>query len=93
MYRVLLDQSDWSKSIRKENEPTVNYLQEHGVSAKFDSPKKTLHAKLIIIDNSVIIGSTNLGFHALERNNEVSVLIKNKEIADYYKTYFETLWS
>ena len=90
--RVLLDQSNWSPSIKRNNEPTINYLKENGIEAKFDSPKKTLHAKLIIIDDNVIVGSTNLGFHALERNNEVSILIRNKETTDYYKAYFENLW-
>ncbi len=90
--RVLLDQSDWNPKIRKNNEPTINFLRENGVEAKFDSEKKTLHAKLLIIDDSVIVGSTNLGFHALERNSEAGVLIKSKEVADYYRTYFEQLW-
>lgn len=92
--RVLLDQSNWNPSIRKNNEPLINYLRNNGIRAKFDSPKKTLHAKLIIIDNdSVILGSTNLGFYALERNNEANVLIKNREIANYFKNYFENLWN
>jgi len=90
--RVILDQSNWNSGIKKDNEPTLNYLKDNGIQAKFDSPKKTLHAKLLIIDDTVIVGSTNLGFHALERNSEVSVLIRNKEAADYYRAYFEGLW-
>ena len=91
--RVLLDQSDWSPGIKKDNEPMIEFLRDAGLDAKFDSAKRTLHAKLIIIDDSVVIGSTNLGFHALERNNEASVLIRNKDTADYYRSYFEDLWS
>ncbi|MBU2497033.1 MAG: phospholipase, partial [Nanoarchaeota archaeon] len=90
--RVLLDESDWSPSIGKDNKKTIDYLIENGIQAKLDNPKKTLHVKLLIIDDSIIIGSTNLGFHALERNNEASILITNSEITEYYKTYFETLW-
>ncbi len=91
--RVILDQSNWNSGIKKDNEPTLNYLKENGIQAKFDSPKKTLHTKLLIIDDTVIVGSTNLGFHALERNSEVSVLIRNKETADYFRAYFEGLWN
>ena len=91
--RVLLDKSDWNPSIEKGNKGTVAYLKDAGIDTKFDSGKTTLHTKIIIIDNSVIIGSTNLGFSALERNNEASVLIKNQETADYYMAYFESLWN
>src|SRR3989338_6870976 len=87
--RVLLDKSDWNPSIEKDNKGMIEYLKKGGIEAKFDSGKKTLHVKLIIIDDSVIIGSTNLGFSALERNNEASVLIRNKESAEYYRAYFE----
>lgn len=91
--RVLLDQSNWNKGIKEDNEPTVNYFLENGIQARFDNPKTTLHVKIWVIDNNVIIGSTNLGFHALERNNEASVLIRNAELAEYYRNYFETLWN
>ena len=91
--RVLLDKSDWNPSIEKDNKGMIEYLKKGGIEAKFDSGKKTLHVKLIIIDDSVIIGSTNLGFSALERNNEASVLIRNKESAEYYRAYFEDLWN
>ena len=91
--RVLLDKSDWNPSIEKDNKGMIEYLKKGGIEAKFDSGKKTLHVKLIIIDDSVIIGSTNLGFSALERSNEASVLIRNKESAEYYRAYFEDLWN
>lgn len=91
--RILLDKSDWNPSIEKDNKKMIEYLKNGAIDAKFDSGKKTLHVKLIIIDDAVIIGSTNLGFSALERNNEASVLIRNKESAEYYRAYFEELWN
>jgi len=91
--RALIDASDWSYSHTLENKKTVDYLIEHGVDAKLDSPFTTMHAKLWLIDDSLIIGSTNLGYSALEENNEASILIENKEIADQYRDYFEYLWS
>jgi branched-chain amino acid aminotransferase len=90
--RVLLDESDWNKETSNRNKETIGYLKDKGIQAKLDNPKKTLHAKLIIIDDSTIIGSHNLGFYALERNKEASVLIKNKDVANAYKSYFEFLW-
>jgi len=91
--RALLDASDWSYSHTIENKKTVDYLIEKGVNAKLDTPFTTMHSKIWIIDDSLIIGSTNLGYSAVDDNNEASILIENKEIADEYRDYFEYLWS
>ena len=93
---IIIDQSEWQgkiTSLSKENEKTGNYLKDNGVDVKFDSLKVTTHDKLVIIDDeTTILGSHNWGYSALERNNEASILIENKEIAEYYANYFENLW-
>jgi len=94
--RLLLDNAnyrDQETELSKENKKTGNYLKSKGVEVNYDEPKTTTHDKLVIIDNeTVIIGSHNWGYSAFENNNEASVMIKDNKIADYYKTYFETLW-
>ena len=94
--RMILDQSKWYGKITdlsKENNKTGNYLAERGISVKMDSEKITTHDKLIIIDDkTVILGSHNWGSSALTKNNEASVLIRGKDIAEYYGNYFEYLW-
>ncbi len=53
-------------------------------SIYFDSPIVRSHEKIVLIDGEYcFIGSHNLTQSALKYNNEVSVLIKSKEI--YYK--------
>lgn len=95
--KIILDQSEWQgkiTSLTKENQKTADYLKENGVDVKFDSLKTTTHDKLLIIDDeTVVIGSHNWGYSALTRNNEASVMIKDKEIAEYYKNYFDNLWA
>ena len=95
--RIILDQSKWYGEITdlsKENNKTGNYLASKGISVKMDSEKITTHDKLVIIDNSsVLVGSHNWGSSALTKNNEASVMIKDKEIAGYYENYFEYLWA
>ena len=94
--KIIIDQSEWGgkiTSLSKENEKTIDYLKANGVDVRPDSLKTTTHDKLLIIDDqTVIIGSHNWGFSALERNNEASILIESKEIARYYNNYFENLW-
>ena len=70
------------------------YLEKGGVKVKFDGKGVTTHAKLIIIDERVVIlGSTNWNYYSLDRNNEASVLIKSNEAGIYYENYFEKLWN
>jgi len=94
---VILEQGEWMKvttELTKDNQKSADYLEKNGVHVKFDSIKTTTHDKLIIIDNeTVILGSHNWGYSALNSNNEASVLIKNKDISSYYKNYFSNLWN
>jgi len=90
--KILLDRSDWNKEIEKKNKETIEYLKQYGIEAKFDVPSQTLHAKFIIIDDIVIIGSTNLVYYALYKNAETNIAIKNKGIAREFMNYFDFLW-
>mgnify|MGYP000647202127 CR=1 FL=1 len=82
---------DWSKSgnVKEKNFDTAKFLAENGVSVYFDKESKTTHAKLFVIDGKyVFIGSHNLNYYALEKNNETSVLIESGEVAGVFLNYF-----
>jgi cardiolipin synthase len=49
-----------------------------------------LHAKLIILDDAVYIGSSNLDHRSLQINYELMIRIENREIADQARAVFET---
>ncbi len=69
------------------------YFQRHGIEVRLDSPTKTTHDKLIIIDGvTVILGSTNWSTAALKYNHEANVLIQGRTVAQEYEEYFESLW-
>lgn len=85
--RIIVDQYS------RENN-AFQYLTDSNVSIKYDSEDVTTHAKLIIIDGKmVILGSANLSYYGLERNNEVGVLIIAEHIARYFENYFDKLWN
>lgn len=94
---VIFEQGEWQGRITeltKDNKESADYLESGGVNVKFDSLKTTTHDKLVIIDDkTVVLGSHNWGYSALERNNEASVLIESPDIAEYYKDYFDNLWN
>jgi len=59
-----------------------------------DSPSKTSHTKVLIIDDQfALLGSINWTYSALSENNEVSVLIRSKEIAKELTGYFNNVKS
>jgi phosphatidylserine/phosphatidylglycerophosphate/cardiolipin synthase-like enzyme len=79
-----------------DSDPSTNgydYVKRNGVGIKYDSNKTTTHTKLIVIDGkTVILGSTNFSFYALEKNNEVDVILFSEKTAEYFERYFQRLW-
>ncbi len=75
------------------NQESLTYLKGKGIEARFDSPKKLLHHKLMIIDGKeVLLGSSNWSYMSLDYNNETNVLVKDSDVARYYEEYFQRLW-
>lgn len=56
----------------------------------FEYQPQVLHAKLIILDDAVYIGSSNLDQRSLQINYELMIRIENREIADQARAVFET---
>jgi len=74
--------------------PVVRILQESGIGIKFDSGEITTHSKLIIIDSKiVIVGSTNWGYHSIEKNHEANVIIRSSSLSRQFEGYFEGIWA
>jgi phosphatidylserine/phosphatidylglycerophosphate/cardiolipin synthase-like enzyme len=47
-----------------------------------------MHCKLIIIDGkTVIVGSTNWSYYAIDKNREASVVIRDERIARIFEEY------
>lgn len=71
-----------------KNRQTKQILEAKGMKVYLDSPRKTTHTKLVIIDERlVLLGSHNLTNSALKYNNEVSVLINKPNLAKEARHY------
>ena len=71
-----------------QNRQTKKLLEERGAVVYLDSPKKTTHTKLIVIDRRlVILGSHNLTQSALKYNNEISLLVDSPDLAFEIRNY------
>ncbi len=75
-----------------ENYQTKQLLEKKGAAVYFDSPYKTTHTKLIVIDQRLIVlGSHNLTEAAMKYNNEMSISLDNPELAKRARDYMLTI--
>lgn len=71
-----------------QNLKTKKALEKQGINVFLDSPQKTTHTKLIIIDQRlVILGSHNLTQSAMKYNNEISLLVESPDLAYEIRNY------
>lgn len=90
--RVIVDDSEFLDNVASDNAKMAGYLQTYGIEVRMDDRRKTLHSKVWIIDDYVVLGSHNLVYYALEHNNEASIVVKSEALAEEYENYFEFLW-
>jgi phosphatidylserine/phosphatidylglycerophosphate/cardiolipin synthase-like enzyme len=70
------------------------HLLENGVDVRLDGNPKSMHHKVIIIDDQIVVtGSYNFSQSAKTRNDENTLIIHSPEIAEIYKQEFERVWS
>ena len=81
-----------STELNETNLLTAKQLENNGITVYLDSPHKTTHAKIVIIDDNIVyIGSHNFTQSALKYNHEVSVRIESHKIAKKLIDYMEAL--
>jgi sugar-specific transcriptional regulator TrmB len=71
----------------------MDLLRQAGIPVKTEIFAGKLHSKSIIIDDKcTIIGSMNFSKSGEGVNDENLIIIKNHDIAVFYKTFFQYLW-
>jgi len=86
---VILEVREGRDRTTERNRTAGKILSDGGVEVIYDPLFKTTHAKLVVVDGRLtLLGSTNWTYYALSNNNEVSVLIRSKELAKELIDYF-----
>jgi len=86
---VILEVREGEDRTTKRNRHTGKILSEGRVEVIYDSPSKTTHTKLMVVDGKLtLLGSTNWTYYALTHNHEAAVLIRSKEVAKELTDYF-----
>lgn len=90
---VCLEQSkDYNQDNALDNLKVAYKLTNGGVKVYLDNPKKTLHAKFLVIDRHlVLLGSTNWAYRSLNDNREANLMVDSRKIAEELLGYFETI--
>jgi phosphatidylserine/phosphatidylglycerophosphate/cardiolipin synthase-like enzyme len=90
---VLEQDAKPDSTINRDNRRSAEQLKKAGVEIYFDSPKRTTHTKLAVIDGRyTFMGSHNLTQSALKHNNELSVLIDSPDVAEKTQNYIKDLY-
>ena len=91
--RVILERRKEKDRVSAGNLETGALLSRGGVAVMYDPLTTTTHSKLLIIDGETsVVGSTNWTYNALEKNHEVSVLIRSPRVARTLQDYFQDVW-
>lgn len=71
----------------------LNLLRNAKIPTKVENWGGKNHEKTMVIDNKIFItGSCNFSASGFNKNNESIVIIKNTEVANFYREYFITLY-
>lgn len=90
--RVILENSGYDEELNRANREAAAQLQQEGITAIFDSPTVTTHAKMMVVDHRFcLVGSHNLTQSALGRNHEMSVMLDSPRLAGELGTYVDRL--
>ncbi|WP_435195379.1 phospholipase D-like domain-containing protein [Natronomonas sp. EA1] len=96
--RVLLS-SAWY--VREENRAMVGWLNRRAESeglpleARLAAPRnrfEKVHAKGVIVDDSVLVGSVNWNRNSVRENREVVLALEGERVAGYYREVFAADW-
>lgn len=70
----------------------LSKLVSNGINVRVDSKGTTTHAKVVIVDKTLLIGSTNWNYYAFFKNNEANLLIRSIGAVKELENYFNELW-
>lgn len=96
--RVLLDSAFLDPNDSRDNQYTVQYLNDIAQAENLDMQAKLVnltalslekvHNKGVVADNKVLVSSINWSENSPTNNREAGVIVENTDVANYYKKVF-----
>lgn len=91
--QVVLERLDYKGSANSYNSEAATMLKTGGVNVRFDPDDVTTHAKMLVIDERVVVSTNNWSYSGLQRNHEAGVIVKDPTITAAALKYFQDLWN
>lgn len=92
--RVLLDQSgDWAEVGNDINAASAEVLKKLGATVYADPVSKITHAKFLVVDDAVVLGSNNWGYGGFENYHEVGLKTAESKVVAGLVDYFDKIWA
>ena len=92
--RVLLDQSgDWGEAGNGINAQSRAFLAKMGLLVRSDPVTIITHAKFLVVDGAVIVGSNNWGYGGFQSYHEVGLMTKQPAVVQNFADYFDKIWA
>jgi|GEM_PF-6542852 hypothetical protein len=90
-WKLISDIDEWLKlNSLKDRAEIKNFISEHNEKIHHC---RDLHAKVLISDEKIFVGSSNFTKKGLTERNEVSVVIDNKDEVIELNEWFEEWWN
>lgn len=92
--RVLLDQSgDWAEVGNDINAASAEYLKSLGATVYADPVSTITHAKFLVADNALVLGSNNWGYGGFQSYHEVGIKTSEAKVVQGIADYFDKIWA
>lgn len=93
--RVLLERTDRAEAdfVNENNRSAAARLRAAGVEVRWDDPRRTTHAKVVIADSAALVSSANWTASSLRDGHEVGALVRDEAALAAFERYFEGLWA
>lgn len=90
--RVILEQADYNASVNELNQDAAKKLKAEGIEVRADALSQITHAKVLLADDEVIVGSNNWGYGGFTLYHEVGVRTGVAEVVDDLAVYLNRIW-
>ena len=91
--RVVLEWADYGAGVNDVNAHAVEVLQSKGIPVRYDPPEIITHAKVLVADGSVIVGSNNWGHGGFNLYHEVGLRSTNPALVAAMAAFFDEVWT
>ncbi len=92
--RVIIDKSNYMEEDGVQyNDASAAYLKTKGIEVRFDQPTVITHAKFVVTDDTLVLGSNNWGYGGFVDYHEAGIRTNDTKAIPAAAKYFDGIWA